>query len=240
MLYSTNPIYFLFNMEENSMSTKVLKPLVFLFVVMALVSLACQAFSGPSDPEPAPAPPVQEEPQQPSPQPDEPEPPAEEPPQQSDSDAGGFVTFTDQNNLYTIEVPADWIYEQTYDAEDNYYYIDTFTSPDGGAVIENIVYDDGTRFTGNQKGRFALYLLNTFYSSTGKEGDIRVSDDKIMEDGSERLTWTSRGGGYSGYSFLEVRSNGTTFLLFTVDWGNDVEDIYRDTLEYVIESYSIP
>ena len=120
------------------------------------------------------------------------------------------------------------------------HYIDTFKSPDEGAVIENIVYDDGTAFTGNQKAKFSLYLLNTFYSSTGKEGDIKVSDDSIMKDGSERLTWTSKGGGYSGLSFLEVRNNGTTFLFFTVDWGNDVQDTYIDTLNYVIESYKIP
>ena len=107
-------------------------------------------------------------------------------------------------------------------------------------MIENIVYDDGERFTGNQKGKFALYLLNTFYSSTGKEGDIKVSDDSIMKDGSERLTWSSKGGGYSGISFLELRSNGTTFLFFTVDWGDAVKDTYIDTLNYVIESYTIP
>ena len=164
----------------------------------------------------------------------------EEPTQPPANTEGGFVSFTDSNKLYSIEVPVDWTYEQTADTENNNYYIDTFTAPDGGAVIENIVYDDGTAFTGNQKSKFALYLLNTFYSSTGKEGDIRVSGDSIMKDGSERLTWTSKGGGYSGISFLEVRSNGTTFLFFTVDWGNDVEDTYIDTLNYVIESYTIP
>ena len=222
------------------MSVKALKPIIFLVLITAVVSLACQALS--DSPEPTSVPiPTNQPTQQPAPeQPATQEIPVDEPSQQPESDGGGFVIFTDQNDLYSIEVPADWEYEQTYDAENNYYYIDTFSSPDGGAVIENIVYDDGTRFTGNQKGRFALYLLNTFYSSTGREGDIRVSDDKIMPDGSERLTWTSQEGGYSGLSFLEVRSNGTTFLLFTVNWGNSVEDDYIDTLNYVIDSYSIP
>ena len=223
------------------MQGKVFKPFVFILLVMAIVSLACSLVSG--------SPPASEEPpaQQ---QPPEQKPPTQKPPtavpptleesQPADSGDDGFVLFTDQNGLYSIEVPSDWLYEQTVDTENNYYYIDTFTSPDGGAVIENIVYDDGERFSGNQKAKFALYLLNTFYSSTGKEGDIRVSEDKIMSDGSERLIWTSKGGGYSGISFLELRSNGTTFLFFTVDWGNDVEDTYIDTLNYVIESYAIP
>lgn len=215
--------------------------LIVFLVLLLTASMACSLFSAGGVPATEELPVQQVPAEQPSvQQPAEQESPTQESPQQSDSETGGFVTFTDQNDLYTIEVPADWIYEQTYDSENNYYYIDTFTSPDGGAVIENIVYDDGTLFTGNQKAKFALYLLNTFYSSTGKEGDIRVSDDKIMSDGSERLTWTSRGGGYSGISFLEVRSNGTTFLFFTVDWGNDVEETYLDTLNYVIESYTTP
>lgn len=218
-------------------SVKSLKPIFFLVLITAVVSLACQAITGSPEPTSVPNPPTQQPTLE---QPTLQETSEEEPPQQLESDKSDFIIFTDQNDLYSIEVPADWEYEQTYDAEDNYYYIDTFTSPDGGAVIENIVYDDGTRFTGNQKGKFALYLLNTFYSSIGREGDIRVSDDKIMPDGSERLTWSSQGGGYSGISFLELRSNGTTFLLFTVNWGNSVEDVYIDTLNYVIESYSIP
>jgi hypothetical protein len=207
--------------------------------------MACSLFGGGGAPAPDTPPesqPPAPQPAEPEPEPEpvEPEPPTAEPPPPADDDTGGFVTFTDQNDLYSIEVPADWYYEQTYDAENNHYYIDTFTSPDGGAVIENIVYDDGTPFTGKQESQFALYLLNTFYSSTGKEGDIKVSDYKIMQDNSERLTWTSKGGGYSGISFLEVRRNGTTFLFFTVDWGNDVEDVYLDTLNYVIESYYVP
>ena len=61
-----------------------------------------------------------------------------------------------------------------------------------------------------------------------------------MKDKSERLTWTSKEGGYSGISFFEVRSNKTTFLFFTVDWGDDVKDTYIDVLNYAIESYDIP
>ena len=211
--------------------------LIAFIVLFLAASMACSFVSGgtPS------AQPVQQPPaQQPAQPPAQPQAPVDELPQPSSSDTGSYVTFTDQNGLYSIVVPADWIYSQTYDSENNYYYIDTFKSPDGGAVIENIVYDDGTKFTGNQKGKFALSLLNTFYRSTGKEGDIRVSDDKIMKDGSERLTWTSKGGGYSGISFLEVRSNGTTFMFFTVDWGDSVKDTYIDTLNAVIASYTIP
>lgn len=157
------------------------------------------------------------------------------------SNSGGLKTFTDQNDYYQIELPSDWEYSQTTDEENDYYYIDTFTSPDENALIENIVYDDGTAFTGSDKSRFALYLLNTFYSDTGKEGDIRVSDDSIQKDGSERLIWRSTGGKYSGISFLETRGDArTTFLFFTVEYSNDFKDTYADLLDDVIASYTIP
>jgi len=227
--------------QEKIVQRNVLKPFVLMLFVLAITSLACSLVSGGA---PAPVePPVQEPPvEQPPAQqaPSEDVQPVQEEPQASEKNEDGFILFTDQNDLYSIEVPADWTHEQTVDTESNNYYIDTFSSPDGGAVVENIVYDDGERFTGNQMSKFALYLLNTFYSTTGKEGDIRVSGDSIMKDGSERLTWTSTGGGYSGISFLELRGNGTTFLFFTVNWGDAVKDTYIDTLNYVIESYTIP
>ena len=82
-------------------------------------------------------------------------------------------------------------------------------------------------------------MLHQFYSDTGEEGDIRVSDDSIQKDGSERLTWESKGGDYSGISFFEVRDR-TAFLMFTVWWDNDYEDQYLDLLNSVIESYRVP
>ncbi|SRR5581483_8223222 len=157
----------------------------------------------------------------------------------STGNSSDLVTFTDENNYYKIEVPGNWKHTQTRDNDKNYYYIDTFTSPDGNAVIENIAYNDGTPFQGSDEAKFGLYLLNTFYSKTGKEGDIRVTEEKQQSDGSDRLTWYSKAGGYSGISFLEVRDH-YNFLMFTVDWGNDYKDQYIDILDNVISSYRVP
>src|SRR5512140_802779 len=141
-----------------------------------------------------------------------------------------LVTFTDQNKYYAIDVPGDWVH--TTDSGDHYYW-DTFKSPDGGAVVENYAYDDGTPWTGKDSGKYALAVLNQLYSKTGKEGDIRVTEEKQQQDGSDRLTWVSKAGGYSGISFFEIR-NQTTFLMFTVNYGNDYKDQYLDTLNNVI------
>ncbi len=152
------------------------------------------------------------------------------------SDSSAPATFTDQNKLYAIDVPGDWTH--TTGTDTNLYW-DHFEAPDQHAFIENIVFDDGTPWTGGSNGKGALYLLNNTYSNTGKEGDIRISDDKIQKDGSERLTWTSKSGNYSGVSFFEVR-NRTTFLMFTLWWDNEYEDAYRDMLNGVIASYRTP
>ncbi len=149
--------------------------------------------------------------------------------------SGELVTFTDQNNYFQIDVPAEW--KHTTSSGEHYYW-DTFTSPDGGAVVENYVYDDGTPWSGKDSGRYALAVLNQLYSKTGAEGDIRVSEEKLQDDGSDRLTWTSKAGKYSGISFFELR--GTAFLMFTVDWGDGVKDQYMDTLDAVVASYRVP
>ncbi len=153
--------------------------------------------------------------------------------------SGEVVSFTDQNSFFVIDLPGDWEHTQDVDTENNYWYWDVFTSPDRHARVENVVYDDGTAWTGSQNGKQALYLLNKFYSNTGAEGDIRISGDSIQKDGSERLTWSSRGGGYSGVSFFEVR-NRTAFLMFTSWWDDDYAAQYETVLDDIVSSYRVP
>jgi hypothetical protein len=139
-------------------------------------------------------------------------------------------TFFGPEDLFSIDVPFAWTYES--DVSD-VAIVDSFYSPDEHAFIENITYDDGVEISRSEAGAFALELLKEFYAS-----DIQISDDTVQPDGSERLTWRSASGDYSGISFLETR--GTTFLLFSVVWDDAYEDAYLDTLLYTIESYDVP
>src|SRR5574340_1042216 len=157
----------------------------------------------------------------------------------SSSSSGGLTTFTDQSKYLELDVPADWEYSQTVDKENNNWYWDVFNSPDGHARIDSIVYDDGQPFVGTQSGRTALQWLHQNYSNTGAEGDIRISDDSMQKDGSERLSWESKGGNYSGISFFEIRKP-TAMLMFTVWWDDGYEDQYSDALNAVIDSYRVP
>ncbi len=138
--------------------------------------------------------------------------------------------FTGPANLFTFQVPSSWRYERN---ESETVVIDTFYAPDNHAVIQNIGYDDGTQISKSQAGAFALTLLKEAYAD-----DITITDDQVQPDGSERLTWNSPGGDFSGISFFESR--GTTFLIFTVMWDNPFADIYVDVLDYTVSTYDIP
>ena len=144
-----------------------------------------------------------------------------------------IYTHTDPNGLFQFEVPSAWTY--SYDEAENV-YVDTFVSPDLHSKIENVTYDDGTTWSKSQAGAFALALLNEYY--TDGSNDIKITGDKVQPDDSERLTWESRNGGFSGISFFETR--GTTFLMLSwlVDGG--YEEVYGPVFDGTLGSYAIP
>ena len=205
-------------------------------ILIVTVGMACSSFNSEPTPFPTlPPVPTSEPVQQQQQQNQQQEQNQNQDPQPVSSD---LVTFTDENGLCAFDLPGDWTYEHS--TGDNY-YVDTFGSPDETAFIENMVYDDGEPFVKSQNGKFALNLINTFYSNTGQVGDIRISSDQIMPDGSERLEWTSKGGGYSGVSFFETRGDtNTTFLMFTAWWDDNVDQATFDTINAAIGSYRIP
>ncbi len=146
-----------------------------------------------------------------------------------------FNTFTDKNNYYQMDVPAGWTYSS---GSGDHYYFDQFKSPDGNALIENIVYDEGAPLEGTKFGQTALQLLDQFYGS-GSNGTIQLTDDTPQQDGSERLSWNLSSGMLSGVSFIEVR-NGKTILLLTAEWSNDYKSQYIDILDKSVSSYRNP
>jgi hypothetical protein len=142
-------------------------------------------------------------------------------------------TFTDKDNLFQFDVPLSWTY--AYDEGENN-YTDTFSSPDGHGVMQNISYDDGTTMTKSDAGRIALAILNELY--TDGAGDIKITGDEVQADGSERLDWTSRSGGFSGQSFFETR--GTTFLMLSQLVDSGFEDAYGTVFENTLSTYAVP
>ena len=156
-----------------------------------------------------------------------------------------LYTFTDQNSLLAFDLPGDWTVEhvelgdQVYSDADS--YSDTFSSPNGSAIIESLVIFSETSIDNSVSAGAALDLLHRFYSNTGKVGDIRISSDQIMQDGSERFEWKSKGGGYSGRTYFEIRgANRKTWLMFTAWWDDDTDQETLDIIDNAIGSYYIP
>ncbi len=141
--------------------------------------------------------------------------------------------FYGPGDLFTMEVPIGFEYTYSEDTGDAIVIVDSFYSPDGNMVIENVAYDDGETISKSVAGQFALQLLHAFYAE-----DIKITGDKVQPDGSERLTWYSPSGGYSGISFFESR--GTTFLLLSLWWDDDYEDVYASVVDNAINTYSVP
>jgi hypothetical protein len=160
--------------------------------------------------------------------------------QQFGGSSSDLVTFVDENNLFAFDLPGDWTYENSFNDDDGI-YIDRFESPDGMGFIENITGFSKTPMTGASNGRIALYFIHKYYSTTGDQSDIRISEDQIQPDKSERLTWKSKSGGYSGISYFEVRGDDRkTFLMLTVWWNDGTDQATLDVIDAAIKSYHIP
>lgn len=217
---------------------KTFKPLFFLTTFVLIVGLACGLGSPTSPAQPT------NPPQQP---PTQPPPPTDSPTQNPGfGGSSDLVTFTDQNNLLAFDLPGDWTYEHEDMGREIYTdadaYRDTFVSPDETAFIESLVLFIDTALNNSGSQAVALDILNTYYSNTGtNNGDIRISSDQIMQDGSERFEWRSRNGGYSGVTFFEVRGNDKrTWLMWTLWWSDTVDQSVLDIIDGAITSYHIP
>lgn len=216
-----------------------------LFIFIAILVVASLACNGGAAPTPTQAPTNTPRPTSAPVQPpsnnnnsnsgaNPPQPPSGNPPP-SNGNSSDIVTFTDQNNLLAFDLPGDWTYDQYTETD---LYIDKFTSPDGQAAIDSLVWDNNGDAV--DKGAAALYLLNNYYSKTGATGDIKVTSDSIEQDGSERLEWMSKSGGYSGISWFETRNGNTTFLMFTTWWVDGVSDATFNTVNNAITTYHVP
>ena len=148
------------------------------------------------------------------------------------------LNFIGPENSMSISVPIGWTY--VYDEKQTYTdsIIETLTSPDGAALIENISVVDGNTYTMGNAGEAALFLLNDRYSSGG--GDVRVSNIQTLNDGSEFWTWKSTKGGYSGTTNFELRNGGKQILLLSFLANNEVFDLYTPLFDRVLSTYTIP
>jgi hypothetical protein len=151
---------------------------------------------------------------------------------------GPSWNFVGPNDSMSINVPIGW----TYGLDDHETYsdalIETLFSPEQSAVIENVSIVDGNSYTMGDASQVALFLLNDRYSSGSN--DIRVSDIKTLNDGSEFWTWRSTKGGFSGTTNFELRDNGRQILFLSFISDNNSLELYQPLFDRVLGTYSIP
>jgi len=140
------------------------------------------------------------------------------------------TTFNGPKQLFQMSVPAAWTHAHS-ETTDGVTVVDTFISPDQNSSILSIGYDDGTVISKSVAGQFALNLLHDVFAIQ----NIKVKDDKVQPDGSERLIWTSPGG--DGVTFFETR--GTTFLMLTWIVNTGYYDLYFPLWDEILSSYTI-
>lgn len=131
--------------------------------------------------------------------------------------------------LFTLQVPTSWI-KFMDSAKLQQTQIEGFLAPDQHASIQVAVYRQGAIIKKDFKAVKTLEMLRAIYGS-----NFRVSHDKALPDGRERLAWSVENKGISGISFFD--SWGSSLYIFTVLWDDEFQYLYQPILERVVDSF---
>jgi hypothetical protein len=138
----------------------------------------------------------------------------------------GWVTFTDRDNLYTIDIPKNW-FTGHWSKDGLDYFVDNFQSPDSGSYLEVFVSDDGRPFPeADEKNIYALSVLDRLY-----EKRVKVEKRTMEKDGArEILIWNSQNKRF--ISVYEVTGQ-TTFVMLTIFGYSSENETSNETKELI-------
>jgi hypothetical protein len=108
--------------------------------------------------------------------------------------------------------------------------LEGFLSPDVHAAVQVAVYRQGSLIKRDAKAIKTLEIMRKLYGN-----DLRVSNDKALPDGRERLAWTAVKRQVSGISYFN--SFGNSMYIFSIVWDNAFEAMYKPTLDLVVTSF---
>ncbi len=134
-------------------------------------------------------------------------------------------------DLFMMNVPAPWYFVSDSDALSTF---DSFVAPAEDAGIDVIAVFSPDAVSNTLAGDVTLGLLRDFYAS-----DLRVTDDQVMPDGSERLVWYSESQGILGVTFFEVRDT-NTYLFLTMYTQAEYVDLYTPLFDDLLNTYVVP
>lgn len=135
--------------------------------------------------------------------------------------------FIGPNSIFKVSIPTSWFHERKPISNG---VVDSFTSPDNQATIENFYYNDGNPIKKTQADQIASQLLLERYAK-----DVRINEIQNQPDGSIRWTWSSVRNHISGTTFYEIRGN--AFLMISLYCNTAYQSIFAPLFSSIILSY---
>jgi len=140
-------------------------------------------------------------------------------------------THTARDAIFEIDIPTAWV--KYIDAGPiKKTIVEAFFSPDLRASVQIAVYWHGEMIEQVLKAEKTLEIMRALYGY-----DLRVSHDKALPDGRERLEWYAANKDIKGISYFD--SYGTSIYVFSIVWEETTEEIYLPLLEEINASFSM-
>ena len=140
-------------------------------------------------------------------------------------------THTARDAIFEIDIPTAWV-KYTDAGSIKKTIIEEFFSPDMRASLQIAVYWHGEMIEQTLKAEKTLEIMRVLYGH-----DLRVSHDKALPDGRERLEWYAANKDINGISYFD--SYGSSLYVLGIVWEKTTEEIYLPLLEEIIASFSM-
>ena len=134
------------------------------------------------------------------------------------------------DSFFEVDIPTAWSkYVDAATVEKT--IVEGFLSPDKRASVQIALYRRGVLIEQSLKADKTLEIMRALYGY-----DLRVSHDKALPDGRERLAWYAKNKGINGISYFD--SYGSSLYVFSIVWEESTAVIYLPLLEEISASFS--
>ena len=137
--------------------------------------------------------------------------------------------YTSPKALFKLDVPTTW--ERYVDGTwEKGAVLEIFTSPDGRAAVQVIVFEQSLDFELERKGFKTRELLSSLLGF-----EWRVSADRPLANGLEQLEWYASRFDVYGNSYFDTYRN--ILYIFNIVWEEPTEKLYLPVLEKAADSF---
>lgn len=139
-------------------------------------------------------------------------------------------THVAPDTFFEVDVPTAWSkYVDAAAVEKT--IVEGFLSPDMRASVQIAVFRHGVLIKQALKAEKTLEIMRALYGY-----DLRVSHDKALPDGRERLAWSASNKDINGISYFDSYAN--SLYVFSIIWEESTAEIYLPLLEEIAASFN--